>query len=294
MRNLLFSIFIIFSFYISNTTFSQVPQGIKYQAVVRNVQGNIIANNDIGIKISLISNSINGNIEYQEVHNIVTNDFGLVNIVIGQGNLLLGNFEQIIWDNNMFCKVELDIENTGNFVELGTSQILSVPYALNSNKSKYSTYSDTAYYAYNESISNDKQIRFEFGPTNTYGITNTNGNMLDKASQTIIKFNKDNYSNVGSIVFGASIYVTNSSSNCIVELWDVTNNVLIPNSTILTNSTNEVYIESQNILQNISSGDINLAVKIKSDVDDSGVWISKAYLFIKRSELIDNPSNSLK
>ncbi|MFH2144133.1 MAG: hypothetical protein ABIJ97_17030 [Bacteroidota bacterium] len=277
-------IFLSFTlFIIINICSAQAPQGIKYQAVVRDGQGNLITNDEISLRLSLVSNLTSYNIEYQETHHVTTNNFGLINIVIGQGNIISGDFNQILWEkNNMFLKVELDLDNIENYVELGISEILSVPYALSSKKSEYSNYADTAYFTLNESMSNDKQIRFEFGPSNTYGLTTTDGQIIDKPSQTIIKFNKDNYSNIESIVFGASIYSSSSSSNCIVELWDITNNSIIANSSLNTSNINETYIESQNILLNIPNGEITLAVKIKSDTENSGAWISKAYLFVNR------------
>ncbi len=263
---------------------AQVPQGIKYQAAVRDNQGNLLIDSEISIRFSILSGSPDGNVEYQEFHHVFTNKFGLVNLIIGQGNTLTGDFDGISWNKGMFLKIEVDVNNSGNFIELGTSEILSVPYAFNSQQSETSTYADTAYFAFNESSPGDRQIRFEFGPSNTYGITTTNGQFLDKPSQTIIKFNKNNYNNVKSIVFGASMYTSNSSGNCLVELWDLTNNVKITNAALSTSSTTEIYVETENILDYLPDQEITLAIKIASGTEDVGAWVSKAYLFINKSE----------
>jgi|GEM_PF-6824565 len=112
------------------------PNTFKYQAVVRDNNGQVIANKLVAIKLSLLANSTNGAEVYAEVHNIATNDFGVANLLVGAGNNVLGNFNTIDWGaSTYFLKTELDLNNGSNFTFLGTSQLLSVPFALYAAKS---------------------------------------------------------------------------------------------------------------------------------------------------------------
>jgi|GEM_PF-2075836 len=115
---------------------AQTPNNFKYQAVVRDNNGQVIANKLVAIKLSLLANSTNGAEVYSEVHHIATNDFGVANLLVGAGNTVSGNFNTIDWGaSTYFLKTELDINNGINFTFLGTSQLLSVPFALYAAKS---------------------------------------------------------------------------------------------------------------------------------------------------------------
>jgi|GEM_PF-2861807 len=114
-------------------TFAQAPQSIKYQAIARNGAGSILLNQNLSMRISILSDSIVGIAMYAETHAVTSNAFGLVNLEIGRGNPVFGSFAAINWSKgNFFIKIEAD-ENAGNnFSFLGVSQ-LSVPYALYAN-----------------------------------------------------------------------------------------------------------------------------------------------------------------
>jgi microcystin-dependent protein len=115
---------------------AQTPQGFKYQAVVRDNSGLALANKLVALRLSLLLNSTNGTSVYSEVHNIATNDFGVANLNVGSGTNTTGNFATIDWGaGTYFLKTEADITNGSNFVFLGTSQLLSVPYAMYAAKS---------------------------------------------------------------------------------------------------------------------------------------------------------------
>ena len=111
-----------------------VPQGVNYQAVARNASGQVIANQSLSIKITLFRESQPNAPIYQEIHqSINTNQFGLFNLVIGQGAVTgngLQNFSQINWGaSELSIKVEADLGN--GFVDMGASRLWSVPYSLN-------------------------------------------------------------------------------------------------------------------------------------------------------------------
>jgi hypothetical protein len=110
-------------------SFAQVPQMFNYQAVCRDSAGNIIANQAIDIRITIHNLSPGGASLYQETHSVVTNNFGLVNISVGDGTWVSGDFLTIPWGTGeKYLQVEL---NTGSgFISTGSPQLLSVPYAL--------------------------------------------------------------------------------------------------------------------------------------------------------------------
>jgi len=96
---------------------AQAPQSFKYQAVARDASGEVIANQQVNFQFSIIEGSASGTAVYIEQHIDTTNQFGLVNLVIGNGSVLLGDFASVDWsDNAYFLKIEL------NGAHIGTSQ----------------------------------------------------------------------------------------------------------------------------------------------------------------------------
>jgi len=110
--------------------FAQSPNSFKYQTVVRDFSGNIMENHNVSFQFSILQASATGTAVYTETHAVTTNEFGLVNLNIGAGTTS-DDFSAIDWSNGpYFIKVELD-ENGGTaFAEMGTAQLLSVPYAM--------------------------------------------------------------------------------------------------------------------------------------------------------------------
>ena len=106
------------------------PQGFNYQSIVRDAGGNPVVNQTVVLLFSIRSGAPNGPVAYSEKQTISTNEFGLVNLVVGQGSPLQGSFGAINWGGgSKYLSVAL--ETAPNvFDELGTSQLMSVPYAL--------------------------------------------------------------------------------------------------------------------------------------------------------------------
>ena len=128
---------LLFVLIISLITFikAQVPQAFKYQAIVRDSLGNVMSNRNVTFKISILQGNINGNAVYTETDTAKTNQFGLVNLVIGK-DTSNGLLSQINWgSNSYFISVQLDPNGGSNFRTMGTSQLLAVPYALYAQKS---------------------------------------------------------------------------------------------------------------------------------------------------------------
>lgn len=112
-------------------TYAQAPASFKYQAVARDGSGAVLANKSVSFRISILQGTVTGTIVYSERHNISTNEFGLVNLEIGRGTAGVGSMGSINWGSNpYFIKVEMDPAGGSNFLWLGTTQLLSVPYAL--------------------------------------------------------------------------------------------------------------------------------------------------------------------
>ncbi|MFN5620807.1 MAG: DUF1566 domain-containing protein, partial [Flavobacteriales bacterium] len=93
--------------------------------------GNVISNSLIGLRFSIIRTSPSGLAEYIENHLITSDENGLIKVIIGAGSAQLGSIDSIDWSSdNYFLKVEMDITGGENFQTIGTTQLLSVPYAL--------------------------------------------------------------------------------------------------------------------------------------------------------------------
>lgn len=110
---------------------AQVPQGISYQAIALNAAENPVVSSTIGIRLTILDNAANGTAIYTETQTKTTNAQGLFNLIIGQGTVVSGTFNTINWGtNSKFLKVEMDATGGTNFVTVGTTQLLSVPYAM--------------------------------------------------------------------------------------------------------------------------------------------------------------------
>jgi hypothetical protein len=110
--------------------YSQVPQAVNYQAVARDAFGNPYTNKNISVRIT-INEGLPGFPEYQETHTAITNQFGLFTLKIGLGNPTIGSFPNIDWSTgNKYLEVEYDPNGGTNWLNMGVTQLLSVPYAL--------------------------------------------------------------------------------------------------------------------------------------------------------------------
>ena len=120
MRLLFLFLILIISPFLS---LSQAPQGFNYQAIVRDASGNVRANE--GVQFQFRIQDLAGNAIYTENHTVVTNKYGLADgIIIGKGSTV-DDFTSVDWGNGTYY---INVKVDG--VDLGTSQLLSVPYAL--------------------------------------------------------------------------------------------------------------------------------------------------------------------
>lgn len=116
-------------------TYAQVPKAINYQAVARNTSGQALANQTIKVRIGLSESSSTGGVSfYSETRTVTTNTLGLFNIQIGSVGAanVYGSFTGTDWlSPNMshVMTVELDINNNNNFVNMGSQELVTVPFA---------------------------------------------------------------------------------------------------------------------------------------------------------------------
>lgn len=116
---------------VTNLLAQQVPQAINYQAVARTATGLIIPTQNVNVRFSILDGSVNGTLIYQETHATTTNNFGLFTLSIGTGTVVSGTFNTINWGSgSKFLQVEISADGTNNYQVQGTTQLLSVPYAL--------------------------------------------------------------------------------------------------------------------------------------------------------------------
>jgi len=110
---------------------AQAPQGVNYQAVVRDAAGSTVNNKAVKLRMRILQGSATGTVVYSETFSPTTSALGLVNVVIGQGTPLTGSFSGINWSTGVyFLEMGVDITGGSNFTVLGTQQFVSVPYAL--------------------------------------------------------------------------------------------------------------------------------------------------------------------
>ncbi|MFC2175438.1 hypothetical protein ACFLR1_00530 [Bacteroidota bacterium] len=127
---------VLLSAAICTNLFAQAPNKMNYQGVAHDVNGNVLTNQNIGLRFSILSSSISGPVVYAETQTATTNDVGLFNTQIGNGTPTSGTFSSIDWGSTShFVKVEMDATGGTSYVLMGTSELLSVPYALYAEKS---------------------------------------------------------------------------------------------------------------------------------------------------------------
>ncbi len=212
MRAFIPVVFICVSFFCN----SQVPHAFKYQAVIRDTTGAVISNQLVSLRISILQGDISGEVSYSEIHDVKTNMLGLVNLEIGRGLVVQGDFTQISWGaESHFIQIEIDAEGAMNYKYMGTSQLLSVPYALYAEKCGSDTNSiEPSYWKksqqgiyYNEGTVGINQPDPQFS-LDMNGILNVDGEGLISNS---LKVGHDNFNvtSEGKVGIGTSMPFSN-------------------------------------------------------------------------------------
>lgn len=134
MKNnlIIFIAFILFSTLVK----AQSPQGIPYQGIARNASGAILANQPISLRMSIHDATTTGAVVYNETHAVTTTSLGQFSIIIGLGAPSTGTLASVNWGMGAkFLQVELSTNAGSSYLDMGTTQFMSVPYALYAEKS---------------------------------------------------------------------------------------------------------------------------------------------------------------
>ncbi|MEM8583173.1 MAG: hypothetical protein AAGF87_02830 [Bacteroidota bacterium] len=114
---------------LSTCLFSQNQSTINYQAVIRDSEGLAVSSGQVGIRLSICNDLNCDEVVYSEAHILLTSDLGLINLKIGAGESLINNYEDIDWSSPKYLKNEVEISAGSGFVHMGTSELVSVPFA---------------------------------------------------------------------------------------------------------------------------------------------------------------------
>lgn len=110
---------------------AQSPQGLNYQAIARDTAGNLLTNREVTLRFSIHDTIQEGTVVYSEINSANTNMYGLFTTIIGNGIAGIGSFAGINWAaGNKYLQVEIDVNGGSDFRDMGTTQLMSVPFAL--------------------------------------------------------------------------------------------------------------------------------------------------------------------
>ena len=124
-------LFIIAFMTVSIGAFAQSPYTFNYQSVVRDANGLLLENENVGVQITILQGSVSGTKSYQETFNLNTNDFALINLKVGTGTVVSGDMTTIDWSSGpYFMEVAMDFTGGNTYVVMGATELVSVPFAL--------------------------------------------------------------------------------------------------------------------------------------------------------------------
>lgn len=235
MRNLFFLAMLVL---VSTTVTAQPPQKFNYQGVARMANGSPIASQAIGMRISILEGSSSGTPVYVETHNATTNQFGLYNVAIGGGSVVSGSMGGITWGTgDKYVKVEIDPAGGTSYTDLGSAQLLSVPYAIYSGTGVPGPAGPT-------------------GPTGPAGSANISGttNYLVKFTSSTAGGNSSVYDNGGKVGIGTTapkslFYVQGSAGDTVTlgsDNFDQHSIVALSGTTSTSRITNAILANASN------------------------------------------------
>ena len=190
---------------ITSSAFAQAPEKMSYQAVVRDAGNALVTSQAVGLQLSILQGSVTGTAVYVETQTPTTNINGLVSIEIGSGTVVSGTFNTIDWSAGpYFIKTETDPTGGTTYTITGTSQLMSVPYALHANTAD-SIVGGISFTEVDGSVTNELQTISRTGTT--VALSNGGGTFQDS---------------VGVYTSGTGIDITNNviSSSCGLSIGD--------------------------------------------------------------------------
>lgn len=238
---------LLFALCFPSLLWAQIPDGFNYQAVLRDANGAVLANQNVSLQFSILPGPPPATEIYQESHTAQTDARGLITLTVGQGTSSLGDFSTIDWASGpFFLNVALDETGGSNFTDLGAFQLLSVPFAM---------------YARNAENVNDADA----DPANEIQTLGINGDTLTLSNGGSVQL-----PNTVSYIAGPGIGITgnvieNTSPDQAISLTGMGATVIggtYPNFSITsTDNVNDADSDPANELQTISANgtDINLS-----------------------------------
>lgn len=259
-----------------NISGQNVPFGINYQAVARDNFGKELINKEISVRFSVISGNPLGPVVYQELHSkVTTSKYGVFSLIIGKGTPTGGTYSdlsQVQWSTaNHFLKVDVKFEN--DFIDMGTMQFLSVPYALYAQKS------------------------LEPGPAGPKGDPGPKGEQGDPASdKQTLSFNGANL----SISNGNTVNLSSLDKPHQLTLLGDTLSILGGNKVGLTNQIQDLTLDVNNklkITKNAAATAIDLSRYLQTlsfNTTDHKLTISGSSSTVEISDADSDPTNELQ
>ena len=275
---------------VSAFSFAQSLSGMSYQAVLRDSGGALLVSQSVGMQISILSQSSQGTAVYREKQNPVTNVNGLVSLVIGGGSTT-DDFADIDWSlGRHFIKIETDPLGGSNYSITGTSQLMSVPYALQSKKADNGLTTQQAA----DITTNNVKISYP-GDQDISGIAiNTSSITTLKSEQTIqIESIALNTAKTGIVAKQASDIATNNVKISYPGDQDISRIAI--NTSSITTLKSEQTIQSESIALNTAKTSIvakqasdiitnNEKISYPGDQDISGIAVNTAGITTLKSE----------
>ncbi len=173
------------------TVYAQAPEAFNYQAAARDASGDLIKNQNISLRTSIKDGSAEGMVIYSETHQVSTDEFGLFHVPIGDGEAVQGSFEKVQWGKRtQYLSVEIDINGGDHYKLVGSTPILSVPYAIRAKEAESLVGGvEAAGTLWLDGQSDPTQ---DLGKNNDYFMNRTNGSIFKKEN--------DNWTFVGTLV----------------------------------------------------------------------------------------------
>lgn len=255
---------------------AQAPKAFNYQAVARDGSGQILSNKSIGIEFTISTAASGGTALYKETFTKSTNEFGLFTAEIGRGTVVSGTFADIDWaGGDRFLSVGIDPAGGTSYAPMGSSQFLSVPYALQAG-----SWRDTADNIVNTNLKN-VGIGTTGRPTSKLqvrSIDNTTASFSRKEVPSSLLF-------TNSVVYMYADSIEKNSSVLHLSLPRTTNDtanyikftkpsVLLPNTTTITKITADGNIKTQGKIQRFATGDANMVPIAYGAINAAGVITS--------------------
>ena len=232
---------------------AQVAPKMTYQAVVRTASGALVSQSTVGLRLSIVRDSVNGTVVYQEVFQPApsTNTHGLLTVDLGGGQAVIGSMVGVDWGTaSHFVRTEVDLSGGTNYSLLGTTPMLSVPYALVADKVRYldrgNALGNTPYWNGSVWVSGSRNLYHDgtnvgigsVAPANTklyvFGDSVAMSAYSTRKNAAFLQNNSDSYATLYAENFGnapAAIFTADSFANSTLYAYAPYSNAILGYST---------------------------------------------------------------